>query len=188
LNRLSVRWKEIQKPDSVQVLTFDKDDVDTLDFVASTANIRSTIFSIPTKSKFDIKRISPKNSASRSSILICAEMAGNIIPAIATTNAIVAGLCVLQARHVLQGNLDKARMVFISKRPDQAFITEPLRPPNPYCQVCGIVRAQLVVSPTTTLQNVQSKGPPLPPPLFFCPSSDSLLLSFSVPFSTVLAG
>jgi ubiquitin-like 1-activating enzyme E1 B len=62
LNRLSVRWKAIQKPDSVEVLTFDKDDVDTLDFVASTANIRSTIFSIPTKSKFDIKRTPPQPS------------------------------------------------------------------------------------------------------------------------------
>jgi ubiquitin-like 1-activating enzyme E1 B len=40
----------------VQVLSFDKDDVDTLDFVAATSNIRSAIFSIPTKSKFDIKR------------------------------------------------------------------------------------------------------------------------------------
>lgn len=81
-------------------------------------------------------------------------MAGNIIPAIATTNAIVAGLCVLQASHVLSHHLEKARMVFISKRPDQAFIAEPLRPPNPTCQVCGIVRAQLICSPTTTLEEV----------------------------------
>ena len=81
-------------------------------------------------------------------------MAGNIIPAIATTNAIVAGLCVLQASHVLRSNLEKARNVFISKRPDQAFITEPLRPPNPLCQVCGIVRTELVCSPTTTLEEV----------------------------------
>ena len=82
------------------------------------------------------------------------EMAGNIIPAIATTNAIVAGLCVLQASHVLQKHLDQARMVFISKRPDQAFIAEPLRPPNPLCQVCGIIRGDLICSPTTTLQDV----------------------------------
>ena len=31
-----------------------------------------------------------------------AEMAGNIIPAIATTNAIIAGLIVLQALHLLR--------------------------------------------------------------------------------------
>jgi ubiquitin-like 1-activating enzyme E1 B len=59
LNRLSHRWKAIQSPDTIQVLTFDKDDMDTLDFVASTSNIRSTIFSIPPKSKFDIKRLYP---------------------------------------------------------------------------------------------------------------------------------
>ena len=79
-------------------------------------------------------------------------MAGNIIPAIATTNAIVAGLCVLQARHVLQGHLDEARMVFISRRPDQAFATEPLRPPNPACQVCGIVRGELKCPSSITLE------------------------------------
>src|SRR5277367_1802422 len=82
------------------------------------------------------------------------EMAGNIIPAIATTNAIVAGLCVLQATHVLRGELDKGRMVFISRRADQAFIAETLSPPNPYCPVCAIVRTELTISSSTTLQQV----------------------------------
>ena len=86
-------------------------------------------------------------------------MAGNIIPAIATTNAIVAGLCVLQAIHVLNDELEKGRMVFISRRPDQAFIAETLRPPNPYCPVCSIVRAQLSISPSTTLQQVTPRQP-----------------------------
>jgi len=82
-------------------------------------------------------------------------MAGNIIPAIATTNAIIAGLCVLQARHVLSGRLDLARMVFISRRSDQAFVSEALRPPNPLCQVCQIVRAELrCPAETTTLGTV----------------------------------
>jgi len=41
------------------ILSFDKDDVDTLDFVAAAANLRSYVFGIELKSKFDIKRTFP---------------------------------------------------------------------------------------------------------------------------------
>lgn len=75
-------------------ITFDKDDDDTLDFVTAAANLRSIIFGIETKSRFDIK-----------------QMAGNIIPAIATTNAIVAGLCVLQSFKVLKGDYTATKEV-----------------------------------------------------------------------------
>lgn len=59
LDRLSKRLKSLQESNTGEVepiLTFDKDDVDTLDFVAASANLRSTIFGIEPKSKFDIKR------------------------------------------------------------------------------------------------------------------------------------
>ena len=60
LRRLSARLQEAQagvaNGDASPVLTFDKDDDDTLDFVAASANLRSLIFGIETKSKFDIKR------------------------------------------------------------------------------------------------------------------------------------
>lgn len=39
------------------MLSFDKDDVDTLDFVASSSNLRAAIFGLEAKSKFDIKRM-----------------------------------------------------------------------------------------------------------------------------------
>ena len=91
------------------ILTFDKDDDDTLDFVAASANLRSIVFGIEPRSKFDIKR---KNSISYGTMVLTrTEMAGNIIPAIATTNAMTAGLCVLQAFKVLRNDLSKARMV-----------------------------------------------------------------------------
>lgn len=60
LGRLSARMQQSQTDGAVDkgqaALTFDKDDDDTLDFVAASANLRSTIFGIETRSKFDIKR------------------------------------------------------------------------------------------------------------------------------------
>jgi ubiquitin-like 1-activating enzyme E1 B len=57
------------------VFQFSKDDPLGLNFVTAATNLRAAVFSIPLQSLFDVKSI-----------------AGNIIPAIATTNAIVAGL------------------------------------------------------------------------------------------------
>jgi len=98
LERLSKRlgnMKASANESSVEaVITFDKDDDDTLDFVTASANLRSAIFGIESKSRFDIK-----------------QMAGNIIPAIATTNAIVAGLCVLQSFKILKGDYSGTKEV-----------------------------------------------------------------------------
>jgi len=120
------------------VLTFDKDDEDTLDFVAATANLRSLIFGIETRSKFDIK-----------------QMAGNIIPAIATTNAMTAGLCVLQAFKVLREDLSKAKMVFLERSGARVINSDTLKPPNPNCSVCGVMQSRLIIDPArATLNNL----------------------------------
>ena len=60
LQRLSKRLQDEQaaamKDGSLKpIIAFDKDDEDTLDFVTASANLRSAIFGIETKSKFDIK-------------------------------------------------------------------------------------------------------------------------------------
>jgi len=129
LERLSKRVLEMKAAEQDATITFDKDDEDTLDFVAASANIRSTLFSIPQKSKFDIK-----------------QMAGNIIPAIATTNAIVAGLCVLESFKVLKGEYDAAKEVFLTPfNPDRLLGASKSREPNPECPVCGVFRLRVSV-------------------------------------------
>lgn len=147
LHRLSTRLKEnadtaaaaAQAPDPSQVkpiISFDKDDPDTLDFVTSASNLRSQIFSIPLQSKFNIK-----------------QMAGNIIPAIATTNAMTAGLCVLQAFKVLRGDYFRAKMLFLEMSGARALNSEPPRPPNPDCAVCGVATAIVDVDPERATLN-----------------------------------
>lgn len=104
IERLGKRMEQLKKAsDSSKPepeISFDKDDEDTLDFVAASANIRSTLFGIERKSRFDIK-----------------QMAGNIIPAIATTNAVVAGLCVLQSMKILKGDYEQSKEVRIRRLP-----------------------------------------------------------------------
>ena len=42
-------------------------------------------------------------------------MAGNIIPAIATTNAIIAGIIVMQGLLVLQNQMDKCNTIYLNR-------------------------------------------------------------------------
>ncbi|KAJ5672008.1 ubiquitin-like activating enzyme [Penicillium longicatenatum] len=140
LDRLSKRLKELQKTASSEaptpIIEFDKDDNDTLDFVTATAILRAAIFDIEPKSKFDTK-----------------QMAGNIIPAIATTNAMTAGLCVLQAFKVLQGDLANSKMVFLERSGARAINSDSLNPPRPDCGVCSAVHGQVIVNPEQATLN-----------------------------------
>ncbi|XP_076469784.1 SUMO-activating enzyme subunit 2-like [Babylonia areolata] len=105
------------------MLVWDKDDTTAMDFVASVANIRAHIFGIPMKTRFDIK-----------------SMAGNIIPAIATTNAIIAGLLIVEAVKVLNSRLNACKTVYLNRVPnDRHRLLNPcvLDPPNPKCYVCA---------------------------------------------------
>ncbi|OGE55454.1 hypothetical protein PENARI_c004G07692 [Penicillium arizonense] len=143
-NRLSNRLKELRAEptgDQPPILTFDKDDVDTLDFVAATANLRAIIFHIETKSKFDIK-----------------QMAGNIIPAIATTNAMTAGLCVLQSFKVLQQDMAHAKTVFLERSGARAINSESLNPPNPNCPVCSLLQVRVEADPDLATVNDLVEG------------------------------
>lgn len=144
LDRLSKRLQKMQTEVNGSglappIITFDKDDEDTLDFVAASANLRSIVFGIETRSKFDIK-----------------QMAGNIIPAIATTNAIIAGLCVLQSLKVLRGNFTSTKEVFLSPFASERLLaSDRMRSPNPECPVCSVAQTRLLVDLSrATLSNL----------------------------------
>lgn len=128
---LKERMYQLAKLDDKAVLTWDKDDDGSVDFVTACANFRARIFNIERKSRYDVK-----------------SMAGNIIPAIATSNAIVAGLVVFQAMHILRKTPEKCRTVYLRKLMNhrgvfiatERFMTKP----NPNCLICS-------VSPEVTL-------------------------------------
>ncbi|XP_070686670.1 SUMO-activating enzyme subunit 2 isoform X2 [Pempheris klunzingeri] len=104
-------------------LVWDKDDPPAMDFVTAAANLRMHIFSMNMKSRFDVK-----------------SMAGNIIPAIATTNAVIAGLIVLEALKVLSGELESCRTIFLNKCPNlrkKLLVPCVLDPPCANCYVCA---------------------------------------------------
>lgn len=84
---------EIYKQGGVGTLEFDKDNKLAMDFVAAATNLRMHNFGIlPFKSRWDVQSI-----------------AGSIVPAIATTNAMVAAMQVLQLFHLLTFQLQEVQ-------------------------------------------------------------------------------
>ena len=78
-------------------------------------------------------------------------MAGNIIPAIATTNAVISGLIVLQALQLLKQTYSKLRNVHLQFKPSVPLSTIRLSPPNPECGICRDCYATLQCDTTRTL-------------------------------------
>ncbi|KAJ4962184.1 hypothetical protein NE237_022123 [Protea cynaroides] len=113
---LGKRGKEIGN------LIFDKDDQLAVEFVTAAANIRAASFGIPMHSLFEAKGI-----------------AGNIIHAVATTNAVVAGLIVIEATKVLLNDVKNYRMTYCLEHPSRKMLLMPVEPfePNKSCFVCS---------------------------------------------------
>ncbi|XP_071314116.1 SUMO-activating enzyme subunit 2 [Trachinotus anak] len=113
---------QLQEKGEGAELVWDKDDPPAMDFVTAAANLRMHIFSMNMKSRFDVK-----------------SMAGNIIPAIATTNAVIAGLIVLEGLKILSGELESCRTIFLNKCPNlrkKLLVPCVLDPPSANCYVC----------------------------------------------------
>jgi len=135
-------------------ISFDKDDEDTLDFVTATSNLRSHAYKIALQTKWQVK-----------------EMAGNIIPAIATTNAIIAGVIVLQALHLLRRTfgikraatsnsaiqngeqpalIQTIRNMNIQAKPSVPLQASRIVPPNQECMVCHDTYSSVRCDPVRT--------------------------------------
>lgn len=131
---------QLQEKGEGAELVWDKDDPPAMDFVTAAANLRMHIFSMNMKSRFDVK-----------------SMAGNIIPAIATTNAVIAGLIVLEGLKILSGELESCRTIFLNKCPNvrkKLLVPCILDPPSANCYVCASkpeVTVKLNVHKTTVL-------------------------------------
>ena len=110
---------------SGQVANFTKDDPVSVAFVSAAANLRMHNYWIEEISRFQVESI-----------------AGAIVPAIATTNAIVAGLQCINLEHVLRnGGRSSARDVWVQyPRPSgSGWILQPSvpAPPKPDCFACS---------------------------------------------------
>ena len=112
---------------------FDKDDRVAMKFVCAAANLRSYIFSIEVQSYHDCKGI-----------------AGNIIPAIATTNAIIAGLQVLEAVKILRNDRpikEVCKYTYcLRNRTRKGLYLQPVKlaDPVPTCFVCGVAQVKQI--------------------------------------------
>ena len=122
---LADRYERLRvRRESAKSLEFDKDDDEALDFVLCASNLRAHVFGIELQSAFR-----------------CKDIAGNIIPAIATTNAIIAGMMVMEAFKVIDGRLQDCKTQYKHREPTgrKSMILIPSDPdkPNVACTVCG---------------------------------------------------
>jgi len=79
---------------------WEKDNQIHLDFATAAANLRACVFHLDLSSRFYVKA-----------------QAGNIIPAIASTNAIAAGLIVMKALRILDNKITTCVNTFLRKQP-----------------------------------------------------------------------
>jgi ubiquitin-like 1-activating enzyme E1 B len=127
----SVRTILSQRSDMIGQLSFTKDDPVAVDFVAAASNLRMYNYHIGMKSRWDIESI-----------------AGAIVPAIATTNAIVAGLQCFNIMASFQGEPGRDLWVRYPHPSGNGSIVQSSKPagPNKECFICQNKMVTVVVS------------------------------------------
>ncbi len=133
------------RKEQIGSISFDKDDEDALAFVIAAANLRAVAYGVPLSSPFEVKGI-----------------AGNIVHAIATTNAVVGGLVVQEALKVVtsSGNVEKCLPTYIAKLPGGSRVRRlinslGMQKPKKNCYVCSKGQLHLTIDThTTTLRMV----------------------------------
>lgn len=116
----------MERRELVGTMSFDKDDELALDFITASSNLRMHVYGIAMHSRFKIKGI-----------------AGNIVHAIATTNAIAAGQLVIEAFKVLDGRWTDCCTTWIKRNGPKVISPQSLEPPSTACIVCGKARITL---------------------------------------------
>jgi ubiquitin-like 1-activating enzyme E1 B len=118
-----VKQIEVERKAQIGCLSFDKDDELAMDFVTAATNIRAFNFAIDAETPFKIK-----------------EMAGKIVPAISSSNAMVANLQVIEAIKLLAGRVDQLRGVAYNRTDKKERFSWRKRAgegTNPNCKVCS---------------------------------------------------
>jgi ubiquitin-like 1-activating enzyme E1 B len=105
--------------DRLGAVVFEKDDDEVIHFISSAANLRMFCFGIQQQSFNEVKN-----------------MAGNIVPAIASTNSIVSGIEVLEMVKYLRGEKQRMRSYFIQNQHHKILAVK-LERPLPGCGVCS---------------------------------------------------
>jgi ubiquitin-like 1-activating enzyme E1 B len=120
-------------------VAFDKDDDDAIAFVCAASNLRSHVFDIPLQSEFATK-----------------STAGNIVPAIATTNAVIAGFIVIEAIKVLTARTNLCKTTYLLRQPssNRKLLAVDPEPPNPACFVCQKATQTLSIDTEQTTLSV----------------------------------
>lgn len=132
-------FKDAANAPNIGALEFNKDSAADLHLVTAATNLRAYTFGIPTQSRFDVKSI-----------------AGNIIPAIATTNAVVAGLQVMEALKILRGDdvMQTGKYTYCKRLESTSkralLMATSLCPPNKNCIVCGTMGLTLFIDTRKT--------------------------------------